>query len=48
MIKHWKQVQENYFYADKNEAIKQLGAGGLNKIVSLDDCIRLICLKKVY
>jgi hypothetical protein len=23
------------FYADKNEAIKQLGAGGLNKIVSL-------------
>jgi hypothetical protein len=25
------------FYSDKNEAIKQLGAGGLNKIVSLDD-----------
>ena len=24
------------FYADKNEAIKQLGAGGLNKIVALD------------
>jgi hypothetical protein len=27
------------FYADKNEAIKQLGAGGLNKIVSLDDAL---------
>jgi hypothetical protein len=27
------------FYADKNEAIKQLGAGGLNKIVSLDDTL---------
>ena len=27
------------FYADKNEAIKQLGAGGLNKIVALDDVL---------
>ncbi len=27
------------FYADKNEAIKQLGAGGLNKIVALDDAL---------
>ena len=27
------------FYADKNEAIKQLGAGGLNKIVSLDETL---------
>ena len=27
------------FYADKNEAIKQLGAGGLNKIVSLDEVL---------
>ena len=27
------------FYADKNEAIKQLGAGGLNKIVPLDDVL---------
>jgi hypothetical protein len=27
------------FYGDKNEAIKQLGAGGLNKIVSLDDVL---------
>jgi len=27
------------FYADKNEAIKQLGAGGLNKIVALDEVL---------
>ena len=27
------------FYADKNEAIKELGAGGLNKIVSLDETL---------
>jgi hypothetical protein len=27
------------FYGDKNEAIKQLGAGGLNKIVSLDEVL---------
>jgi len=27
------------FYADKNEAIKQLGAGGLNKIVPLNDVL---------
>jgi len=27
------------FYSDKNEAIKQLGAGGLNKIVSLDEVL---------
>ena len=27
------------FYADKNEAIKNLGAGGLNKIVSLDKAL---------
>ena len=27
------------FYADKNEAIKNLGAGGLNKIVSLDNAL---------
>ena len=27
------------FYADKHEAIKQLGAGGLNKIVALDDAL---------
>ena len=27
------------FYTDKNEAIKQLGAGGLNKIVALDDVL---------
>ena len=30
---------ERLFYADKNEAIKQLGAGGLNKIVALDDAL---------
>jgi hypothetical protein len=28
------------FYEDKNEAIKQLGAGGLNKIVQLDDVLK--------
>jgi hypothetical protein len=27
------------FYSDKNEAIKQLGAGGLNKIVPLDEVL---------
>jgi hypothetical protein len=27
------------FYTDKNEAIKNLGAGGLNKIVSLDNAL---------
>jgi hypothetical protein len=28
------------FYTDKNEAIKQLGAGGLNKIVALDEYLK--------
>ena len=28
------------FYSDKNEAIKQLGAGGLNTIVSLDEYLK--------
>jgi hypothetical protein len=28
------------FYTDKNEAIKNLGAGGLNKIVSLDNSLK--------
>ena len=28
------------FYTDKNEAIKQLGAGGLNKIVELDSYLK--------
>ena len=28
------------FYTDKGEAIKNLGAGGLNKIVSLDDALK--------
>jgi len=28
------------FYSDKNEAIKQLGAGGLNKIVALDEYLK--------
>ena len=28
------------FYSDKNEAIKYLGAGGLNKIVSLDEYLK--------
>ncbi len=28
------------FYSDKNEAIKQLGAGGLNKIVELDKYLK--------
>ena len=28
------------FYTDKNDAIKQLGAGGLNKIVELDDYLK--------
>ena len=28
------------FYSDKNDAIKQLGAGGLNKIVALDEYLK--------
>ena len=28
------------FYSDKNEAIKQLGAGGLNEIVALDEYLK--------
>jgi len=28
------------FYSDKNDAIKQLGAGGLNKIVELDEYLK--------
>ena len=33
------QGNRQLFYLDKNEAIKQLGAGGLNKIVALDDVL---------